>query len=114
MLFRSRAGFGGPGGQDGPGNFGDRSDGRGPGGQGDNRGPSAFARNAGRGFSGPAHGSLLLRGLFVIAMLALLVMGAVAFFRTGGWKTAPAEASAEAKPAAKKTAAKKPGSKSKS
>ncbi len=95
---------GGPG-QAGPGN----QDGQGAPGFGqrfnqDGQNAPRFAgigRLAGRASFGGL--GLLLRAIFAILFVGLLALGAIAFFRTGGWKAQPAEVvDAPAKPETKK------------
>lgn len=95
-----RAGFierGGP--ADGP--QGNRDGGPGQAGPGNQDGPrfnqdgqggprlTAFSRFAGR--PGMGGFGLILRAMFGILFVGSLALGAIAFFRTGGWKTQPAE-----------------------
>ena len=97
-----QSGPGNQGGQPGPGfgQDGPHANQDGPG------GPrlSAFNRFAGR--PGMGGFGLLLRAMLAILFVGLLALGAIAFFRTGGWKAQPAEGVVAAKASSKQSAKK--------
>jgi hypothetical protein len=86
---------GGPG-QAGPGN----QDGQGAPGFGPRF--TALSRLAGR--PGIGGFGLILRAMLAILFVGLLALGAVAFFRTGGWQPQPQAAAVEARAGSSKSA----------